>query len=821
MSTTLMNLSFIANLFFMKKTIAYIFCFLFFVVMLQGQEKKGNEQYNLLGYSSAVEYYEQLNNETLTTEIKEKIANSYRLNSEYEAAEYWYSQVIADSSSNARVLLQYAQVLQSNGKCEEAVSWYKKYQALSNDTNRSFLENCEEVNQLKYPYPIEVKNCTALNSEFHDFSPIPHKNGIVFTSMRTINKLEKDKDFWTNSNFSDLFFAEKKENDFATPVPLEGAINKHFHDGVATFDDAKKLMLFTRNAQTKKNKKQLKHLQIFSAKGEKETWNDVQKLAINGEDFSSCHPTLSKDKQTLYFASDRPGGFGGMDIYASKRVGNQWATPTNLGPTVNSSGNEVFPFIDSQDKLFFASDGHKGLGGLDIFVIKKQTTEDEISWANRKNLGAPINSIKDDFGFFVEDTENAGYLSSNRVGGQGEDDIYRWMLADKNKEKTEDLFDPNVNSISNNATQFFKISICDAKTGALVPTAKVGILNFAERTFISDGNTSQPSAVLVDNPYDAYGIKVNNGIIQADASFKTNEEGAILYPIGTSKQYTFFVEKQGYHPKTTILTYEQLKANPNYCIELNPRDCITLKGRIKNQDFEKYISGATIAVFNKCLGETFTLQSDYEGRFELCMDCNCEYELTIRKEYFATTLTKVSSVDIPCEKNIEKNVLIELKINQLNPALNGLPEGYVNEYFTGDPTGNYQVGQTFTLNNIYYDFDKYNIRSDAQYELDYLTSLMDSYPEMEIFLSSHTDSRGKSNYNQWLSRKRAKAAKWYLTERGIAAHRIQYKGYGEVALTNPCADGIDCSEEEHQLNRRTEVKILKVGRSIGTNLIGR
>ena len=774
------------------------------------QNKKGNELYDNYGYSSAAEEYQNMDESELTYEIKEKLANSFRLNSQFETAEYWYAQIIQETT-NPTTILNYAQVLQSNDKCEDAIRWYKAYQEQSQDTQRSFIKDCKDLEKIEKHKHIKVENLSSLNSDKHDFSPTPYKNGIVFTSMR---EGENDLvDQWTNSSFSDLYFIEKKGDTYSTPIPLEGVVNGAFHDGVATFDPIRNEMIFTRNTNNSNNEKGVKHLEIFVAKNEDKEWKSPTKLFLSDESASSCHPTLSSNGQRLYFSSSRPGGFGGMDIYVVERMGNTWGVPTNLGPTINTEGNELFPFISDQDKLFFASDGHLGLGGLDIFVVEKSNETDEMSWINRKNIGQPFNSKKDDFGFYIDANEESGYLSSNRKGGLGADDIYSWKQSDNGD---KDLFDPNPNN-SFVASTTHTLSVCDATTQAPIPGTKVAILKVADNWMAYQEDRLLPNSLIQSTLNGDYSVQVSGGILRADASLTTNTEGNFEYFYTPQQTYSIFAEKEFYTPAQLQLTGIEITQKEG-CIYLEKRTCIPLRGTVVDKNFGKSISGASIDILNHCTGESYTITTDRNGQFEQCLACDCNFDLSTSKTNFKENYSTLSTQNSPCSLDnvIEKTIVLEIDALNNNGSLS---EEYVNQYFTGDASGEYEVGQILTLNNIYYDFDKSDIRNDAAYELDLLVALLDQHPTMEISLFAHTDSRGKVDYNRWLSRARAKSARNYLVDKGIASSRIHHAlGFGETRPANHCADGVECSEEEHQMNRRTEVKIESYQEVLSTSM---
>ncbi len=788
-------------------------------------QKKGDKVYENLGYLASTDYYQDLAAEKQTYEVKLKLANSFRLNSQYEAAEYWYAQIINEVQTS-ETILHYAQTLQANGKCDDAIRWYNDYQKQSSDKTRSFIKDCKDIEAFENHKNIKLFNLSDLNTAHHDFSPIPHKDGIIFTSMREGNNMiTSNTDKWTNDNFSDLFYAKKDGDKFSEAKALGGDVNGSFHDGVATFSAPTKEMIFTRTSKKKSDEGDTKKLKIYKAKGEGDNWKDTEELPFCDKEYSTCHPTLSTDGQRLYFSSDRPGGFGGMDIYVSQKLGNKWGDPVNLGPTVNTAGNEIFPFVSQKDKLFFASNGHKGLGGLDIFVVEKSVEGDENSWADRKNVGKPINSKKDDFGFYIDAEEAKGYVSSNRPGGAGQDDIYSWEKTEKETNK-EDPFDPNPNNpneiVGSGKSGTTQVAVCDAKTGERLGDARVAILKAADNWIAYEDETQMPATILTNNIGGDYGIKVKGGVVRADASFTTNPNGVFNYFLEESETYSFYAEKDYYRPNRQQLTGAQLMENTDYCIPLIKRNCVRLKGAVKNKNFPKYIPGAEVTLIDKCTGAITTLETDFDGKFEMCIECSCEYEITARKLNFKEGKSEVSTLNVPCNSTIVMNALIELELDRLDPNDPNITSEYVNEYISGDPDGNYKVGQEITLNHIYYDFDKDNIRADASNDLDYLVLVMNEYPSMEISLASHTDSRGDTDYNRWLSRNRSKSAKQYLINQGIAEYRIHKAiGFGETTHVNDCYDGVECSEEEHQRNRRTVVTITRLDEQVKVKTIAK
>ncbi len=817
---------------------------------LSKEKKVADKLYEALGYMAAAEKYESLEGLERNRFVLAKLANSYRLNGQTEDAEYCYSKIVNDSD-NPEELLHYAQVLQSNGKCEDAVRWYRKYLEVAFDAKREFILDCETLSDFKES-DIYLDNLQTINTEYLDFSPIPYQDGFMFTSNRGgASQLMKRRDTWTKNSFSDLYFAKKgKEGDVIEVEELGGEINGKYHDGVPTFNSAGTTMIFTRNNKKGKDSSGNRLLKLYEATRENGYWINVQELPLNSDEFSNCHPTLSKDGRRLYFSSDREDGFGGMDLYVSENIGGIWREATNLGPIVNSEGNEVFPFIGEDDQLFYSSDGHLGLGGLDIFSIKKTNPNDEKSWSIRENIGRPFNSSKDDFGFIMNKDGESGYITSNRIGGKGGDDIYAWKGSLVKKTKKNSL----------------ERSICvyDPETGNKIKGVSVTVLETSDNQL--NGNSNSRELYLTLKPLDSRNqeyvlsiIEKNNNSLSQSNNYITDQKGTFDYIPVPQNNYIFVLEKTGFHTSRQTVSATEILDKEEYCFTLEKRTCLSLNGIVKNTDYSSLIPDAEVKLFNKCTGQVEATFSDKKGAFDFCLDCGCEYEIYAAKPNFEGNKTLISTFNNDCEQlELQKPLVatIDMKIVD-NPDLslsdseiskpapystpfwnypeNGQtkgqpnivyvpvagnyynPDGIIptrpqdlNGYFLGDSSKEFKEGQLIKLSNIYYDFDKYVIRRDASRELDHVYNLLRAYPTMEIALMAHTDSRGSERYNNWLSRKRAKAAVQYLLDRGIEPRRLLNIGLGESRIVNDCGNNIKCLETEHQKNRRTEIRILKL-----------
>ncbi len=267
-------------------------------------------------------------------------------------------------------------------------------------------------------------NILNINSPYSDYAPSFYNGELVFASSRSINSMSKSFDEVSNQPFLDLYTTAKK-SDKQRIKKLKGTVNTKFHESSVAFSKDQKTIYFTRNNYSKK--KSRIHgsgtvlLKIYKAEYDNGRWKNVEELPFNSDEYSIAHPAISPDGKSLYFASDMPGSYGKSDLYVvTINEDGSYGEPKNLGESINTDGRETFPYVSDQGRLFFASDGHAGMGGLDIFMALPNQHGSTVAY----NLGNPINSSKDDFTFIINEEYKIGYFSSNRNGSKEDDDIY-------------------------------------------------------------------------------------------------------------------------------------------------------------------------------------------------------------------------------------------------------------------------------------------------------------------------------------------------------------------------------------------------------------
>ena len=493
-----------------------VICFIAFLSMQSSfsqiaRLEKANLKYDKYHYVDARKIYLKVVEKGYrSAEIYRKLGDTYYFNSQYSGASKWYYNLIQEFPDDA-IKTDYfraAQCLKAIGYPDEAkklIDIYKSIggKAISTNSYKNVADTLFERGVQDKLFEIEK---IAVNTEFSDFGPSFYGNDIVFASSDTGgNNFETQKvDLagWDKQPFLDLYkVTVDEEMNLGEMQVLEGDINTDFHESSAVFTKDGNTMYFTRNnylnGKKRRDKDHVVRLKIYKAKKVNGVWGNVTELPFNGDNYSVGHPALNAKEDRLYFASDMPGTLGMSDLWYVNLIGDDiYSKPINLGETVNTVARESFPFISSEDNLYFASDGHKGLGGLDIFIAKlDHGSVDEIV-----TFGEPINSPKDDFGFIIKEGR-IGYFTSNRDGdgGSRSDDIYQiWERCEIN----------------------IQGPVQDEDTGELISGAEV---------------------MLLDNDHN----KIDAMVVGDDAMFS--------FKLDCNQQYIIRAKKEGYNPKETIL----------------------------------------------------------------------------------------------------------------------------------------------------------------------------------------------------------------------------------------------------------------------------
>lgn len=477
----------------------FVFGILFLSGTVSSQERKLNKakkQYDKYEYINAQEtYLKVVEKGYKSTDLLKNLGNSYYFNSEFEEALKWYEDLVNSYPEKVEpeYLFRYAQTLKAVKRYKDSDVYMKKFAAINLGDQRAELFK-KEPDYLKrielQSGRFKIKN-TAINSSFTDFGTAFYGDQVVFSSSRDTLLLSKNIHQWNDESFLDFFSADYDTiNGVLSNVKkFDQKLNSRFHESTPVFTKDGQTIYFTRTtlgSKSKKGKMATNHLKIYrSYKNEKGDWSTPESLPFNNVDYSVAHPALSEDNQILYFSSDMPGGKGLSDLYqVSIHSDGTFGTLINLGDRINTEGKETFPFVSANNDLYFSSDGHVGLGGLDVFVTKLNPESEEENLV--VNIGKPINSPKDDFTFVIDEASKRGFFSSNRDGGKGRDDIYSLHQL----EGLRSFCEITINGL-----------VTDKDTNELLPGAKASI--------IDTNNNLLDSVIVGDDAFYTQKVKCN------------------------------------------------------------------------------------------------------------------------------------------------------------------------------------------------------------------------------------------------------------------------------------------------------------------------
>ena len=429
--------------------------------------EKANEMYKNFSYVDAIKIYERIAQKGFVNqEMLQSLGNAYYYNAEYKKALPWYEQLFQEGKYKVKpeYYYRYAQTLKSVGDYTQADKMMAKFVELTNanDTRAAlFEENKDYQTVIKNNSGRFQLNNASINTENSEYGTALYGDKIVFAGATDARKAKRGVSQWTGESFYDLYEAEHFDQKLGSRKPFSSSINTQFNESTPVFTKDGNTMYFTRNNYVnRKLGSDIENtilLKILRATKDKNgNWGDIVEVPFNSDQYNVAHPALSPDEKYLYFASDMPGSFGNSDIFRVEILGdNQYGTPENLGNIINTAGRESFPYISKDNVLYYSSDGIPGLGGLDIFAVKFNA---DGSTSKPVNIGMPGNSADDDFCFVFNSDSKIGFLTSNRPGGKGKDDIYSFH-EDK----------PLLFSCQKNIKGIVK----DAKTKAIIANAKV------------------------------------------------------------------------------------------------------------------------------------------------------------------------------------------------------------------------------------------------------------------------------------------------------------------------------------------------------------
>ena len=734
----------------------------------------GNYHFDNGIYSKAIKSYEKIDNPD--AEVLRNLAYAYEFNNEIEKAVESYEKVFDLKEEIPMDYFNLANLLDIVGDYGESTKLRKKYSRFVMKDSKSplYLNDSLYYKSLQSGTDEYRLSNLSINSPASEIGAYAvrtsdgQKNTMMFTSSGESSKKIKGKFIKPEKPTYSLFLGDFNEDDLTVENArlITGDANSEFHEGPGVITADGKEVIFSRSAKDT-GKDDALNLSIYKVSLNGSVSSGEKGVPFNNDDYAVMHPSITPDGSRMYFSSNMPGGLGGMDIYYVNILSDKkYSIPINMGPTINSEGSEVFPYSFDDKTLFFSSNGHPGLGGLDVFMVENIGTGGQ----NIKNLGAPFNSKRDDFSLFVDKMYKYGFVSSNRIGGVGDDDIYSFRIPNEPPMGMDDYYTVMAGDtllMTDGGVLSNDIEI--ARSGVTDPLQLVG----------------KRSAVLVSNPTQGNLEFNDNGSFRYVYSDEVSSIDSFTYKVKNR-----FIEGDPVTVKIKIFDPFAPVANEDAFV-FDPREKLIV---------DKAAEGLLANDVDPGGDElnAYVIKGPSYGNISLNGDGTFVYEPDKDVEYQSDTVYYAATDGFQSDTSF-------LVISKLEVGVD--------------------LAELIEISPIYFDFDKFEITPAAATELDKIVTVLNDYPNLKIELGSHTDCRGDDSYNLYLSQERARYSARYIQQRLAASEnidtsgevistfdeRIYGKGYGEdtpkVVCGNECSE---CREVQHQLNRRTEFIVVEL-----------
>lgn len=697
--------------------------------------QRAEKHYKSKEYHLAIENFEKV--QDLDIVSKFKLGMCYQENDKYRKALNIYQSILNRKwEGSDYVYLNYGLMAKCLGLYGKAGNAFEKYlfnHAEDKDVRDLYLScQTEYLTKLQANTHVYSLDNMFFNSEYKDLNPLVFFDGLIYSSSRN-DHVKSKIHHRDGDHFLDLHYVEKNDlGVYEESEILHAQILHDYHVGQSILDTLTNYMYMTVNITNQRlvddDELAVHHLQI-----DKTIYDPVnhdftkpKAININSPKYSIGHPTLMNYGQTMIFASDMPGGYGGVDLYRSHLEDNgDWSEPENLGSKINTSGNDMFPSAYDDNTLYFSSDRHIGLGGLDIF---KATLRND-SIVSIENVGAPINSSTDDFGitFIPKSQSNGieeGFFTSNRFGGRGSDDIYHF------KARPSDFI-----------------------------------------VFVIDSITREPIEGAVVECYDKQYMAIHQ--------FETDKTGYVKFNSREKDEMLSIAAMSQTYRYKEVSVGKVKSSNNIIIIELAKGKNLQLVGDVLDAHTKQRIPSAEVFLFDNDNTRIRSIGKTEGGHYSMILTSLPD------KNYLIG--------------NAEEYGTANVKITNPTPDRYGII--YQDIYLRPNSKKN-----IVDIENIYYPFDSPRLTSEAKKTLNDVFDYLDQNDQLRAELHAHCDIRGTEGYNMQLSLRRVESAMNYLVSRGIEKNRLVLGYFGE---DDTAVDCIECTEYQHQMNRRTEIRILK------------
>ena len=675
-----------------------------------------------LYYDHAIRHYKTaLKKEPNNDFLKLKIAKSYNKLGDYRESALWFGAMEDSLEIRSENKMIYANALMSVGDYHRALFWYDQYMSEYPEDDRP-LEMIRGIEMMETFFRdsvvVSVHNLN-INTEHSDFAAVPYEDGIVYVTSRGLEGII-DHDYLREEPLLNLYYSRSQSLlDYEHPEPFDKVLNTKYHEGPVSFYGDGDKMVFTRNnfyrGKSVQGSDGRTNIQLYFASKAGTQWVSEQPFEHNSPNSSFGQPSITSGNDTLYFSSNMPGGLGGNDIYFSTWDGSGWSEPTNVGAPVNTGGDEMYPYyVDG--RLFFTSNGHAGIGGLDVF----KAFRDGNGFRSVTNLGYPLNSSDDDFAYHIDAETLTGYVSSNREGGAGLEDIYAFQYTGH-----------PINGV------------------VLETVDKIPVGGATVQLFDDEGNHIGTTL--------------------------TRPNGQFHFQLPFGREYSMIALKDGYFSTSGIevLSSKSVMDLDTLSVDLT-KQLIFAQGEIYDNETQGVMNNVRVVITDLRDNSVDSLRTNDDGHYIFPLKPGRKYRIRADKDHFLPFEFEITTTEIN-EGVIRNDIVLE--------------EEYVDKEV------------------IYFAYNKFNLDRESMRIMSRLVPILKKYPETWLVIGAHADARGTREYNLELSQSRADATVNYFLGQGISRDRIIARAFGEELHINRCYDGINCTEELHSKNRRSEMKI--------------
>lgn len=647
---------------------------------VQDELQRADKQFDLYAYNLALRTYEQvLQKDPNSARALSRTADCYFQLNRPEEALPWYERAAQQYNVEPLTFLNYGKALMQTGDYVGAKKWFRVYGEHNSSAAQQYINMCDYAIDVSKKEAIYTVKNEPLNTEAADYCAAFLAGRVVYSSSRTDiarKSQSKTSNDWTGSAYNQLYVTQRSAESgmLQRPTFLRNDLQNTFNEGPVSFSADGKKVAFCRNNfidGTRQIADKGINMSLYIAEVVDGNWLNIKAFPYNGSDFATGFPALSPDGNTLTFASNQPGGSGGWDIYVSNWTGSNWSIPRNIGEPLNTPGNEVTPFYDGKD-LYFSSDWHRGLGGLDVFraELGRETV------TNVFHLGPGINSSRDDYGFVYDAGQNIGYVTSTRPGGRGHEDI--WQVIKKGG---------SAQAPATYATNTSPFSQSKTNTSAPAPQ------EYSTSTTVTNyGSGSGTLYLLVTD-------KMGNPVANADLDFsdcnagfgQTDYEGKYYFSaLNWPLRCNVAIKKEGFTDEVVLL---ESYGKGNLMIAISPDARKEYIGTVRDSRSRLQLDDVSIEINKTETGQAIITNTDYTGRYSLFLTPYSTYDVLYAKEGYKSSIVKLragaagsalpdvilesiigTSAERPAEYNNSTALISSKRVNET--VTNGVFNGY-------------------------------------------------------------------------------------------------------------------------------------------------